>query len=175
MCAHMLSHMCVCVCGGSVRKNKCQTEGGLPPPPPAMSLTMGHLDSWMSQEQSSQLVGRSASCPGARSGRGQRSVSLHCQMVPILGPAVIGAASQDRASPGTGLTVQEGSLVAQGCAGPQGDAAITFARPPPRKFSASLSDSHCLRSLPPGLKDMCSWLPTQELIGKRAVASVWTV
>lgn len=120
MCAHMLSRMCVCVCGGSVRKNKCQTEGGLPPPPPAMSLTVGHLDSWMSQEQSSQLVGRSASRPGARSGRGQRSVSLHCQMVPILGPAVIEAASQDRASPGTGLTVQEGSLVAQGCTGPQG-------------------------------------------------------
>lgn len=167
-------NVCVFVCG-SVRKNKCQTEGGLPPPPPSMSLTMGRLDSWMSQEQSSQLVGRLASCPGAHSGRGQRNVSLHCQMPPILRPVL--TCSYWSCLPGLGLTGDQphcpGRLISG--TGPQGDAAITFAPPLPRKFSASLSDSHCLRSLPPGLKDTCSWLPTQELIGKRAVTSVWTV
>lgn len=97
------SHVCVCVCVcGSVRKNKCQTEGGLPPPPPSMSLTMGRLDSWMSQEQSSQLVGRLASCPGARSGRGQRNVSLHCQMPPIPRPVL--TCSYWSCLPGPGLT-----------------------------------------------------------------------
>ena len=73
-----------------------------PPPAPSMSLTMGRLDSWMSQEQSSQLVGRLASCPGARSGRGQRNVSLHCQMPPIPRPVL--TCSYWSCLPGPGLT-----------------------------------------------------------------------
>ena len=51
----------------------------------------------------------------------------------------------------------------QGRAGPQGDAAIMFAPPPPHKFLASLSGSHRLRSLPPGLKDTVFLAPDTKV------------
>ena len=179
-CSHVCVYVCVCVCvcvsGGSVRKNKCQTEGGLPTPP-TMSLTTGFLDSWMCQEQSSRL----------RIGLLLRSTSrlrleegfLHCQMAPIPGPVL--ACSYWSCLPGLGLTGDRPHCPGKLISGTGPCRAEQGRRVMPQLCLHRLlrvsSWPHCQAVIVSGvslrgLKTLCSWLLTQKLIGKRAVTSV---
>ena len=170
--------MCVCVCvsGESVRKNKCQTEGGLPAPP-TMSLTTGCLDSWMCQEQSSWL----------QIGLLLRSTSrlrpeerfLRCQMAPIPGPGL--TCSYWSCLPGLGLTGDQPHCPGKLISGTGPCRAEQGRRATPQLCLYRLlrvsSWPHCQAVIVSGvslqgLKTLCSWLLTQKLIGKRAVTSV---